>query len=181
MQGEGYSRCEIDHGVYFKGSTCYFLNILLFYVDDMLIASSNLKEVKRLKLDTSKHLLPRILSQLRRYWACTITEIENMIMHGALTLECPLLATFQVAGRAVNWMSRLQDIVSLSSTVAEYVGLSKATKEMIWLRRFDQFGMRQEQYVVYFDNQSAINLVKNVPQHSKEKHMKFITTSSNKP
>ena len=38
---------------------------------------------------------------------------------------------FTIGGGAVSWMSRLQDIVSLSSTKAEYVALTEAAKEMI--------------------------------------------------
>ena len=43
---------------------------------------------------------------------------------------------FTVGGTAVSWISRLQRVVALSSAEAEYVALTEASKEMIWLQRF---------------------------------------------
>ena len=40
---------------------------------------------------------------------------------------------FIVGNTAVIWMSRLQKIVTLSTTEAEYVAMTEASKEMIWL------------------------------------------------
>ena len=41
---------------------------------------------------------------------------------------------FLVCG-AVSWLSKKQATVALSTTEAEYVALSTATQEAIWLRR----------------------------------------------
>ena len=50
MQDEGYIKCESDHCVYFKGSTYdTTFTVLLLYVDDMLIVSNDVNEVKSLK------------------------------------------------------------------------------------------------------------------------------------
>ena len=38
---------------------------------------------------------------------------------------------YTIGGTTVNWMSRLQKCVSLSSTEAEYVAIAEAGKEMI--------------------------------------------------
>ena len=43
---------------------------------------------------------------------------------------------FTVGGIAVSWISKLQKVVALSSTEAEYVATTKASKDMIWLHRF---------------------------------------------
>ena len=37
-------------------------------------------------------------------------------------------------GGAICWRSRLQSIVALSSTEAEYVGVTPAVQEILWLR-----------------------------------------------
>lgn len=42
---------------------------------------------------------------------------------------------FTLAGVAVSWCSRLQKIVALSTTKAEYISDTKASKEAIWLSR----------------------------------------------
>ena len=41
---------------------------------------------------------------------------------------------FIVGGADVSWVSRLQKINALSTTEAEYVTATEATKEMIWLQ-----------------------------------------------
>ena len=41
---------------------------------------------------------------------------------------------FQLGGGAISWRSKRQNIVALSSTEAEYVALTLASQEAIWLR-----------------------------------------------
>ena len=40
---------------------------------------------------------------------------------------------FAVGGTTVSWISKLQQVVALSTTEAEYVATIEASKEMIWL------------------------------------------------
>ncbi|KAH9312787.1 hypothetical protein KI387_027822, partial [Taxus chinensis] len=40
---------------------------------------------------------------------------------------------FTVGGMIVSWISRLQKVVALSTTEAEYVAATEASKEMIWM------------------------------------------------
>ena len=40
---------------------------------------------------------------------------------------------YTLEGTAVSWGSQLQKIVSLSTTEAEYVAVTEASKEMVWL------------------------------------------------
>jgi len=81
---------------------------------------------------------------------------------------------FTVGGTTVSWVSKLQSVVALSMTKAEYVVATKANKEMIWLQRFlDELGKKQELGRLYSDNPSAIHLAKNSIFHSKTKHMQL--------
>lgn len=41
---------------------------------------------------------------------------------------------FMLNGGAVSWSSKLQQIIALSTTEAEYISLAEATKQSIWLR-----------------------------------------------
>lgn len=41
---------------------------------------------------------------------------------------------FTLAGGPISWMSKLQSIVALSTTEAEYVSASHACKEAVWLK-----------------------------------------------
>ena len=40
---------------------------------------------------------------------------------------------FSVGGTTISWISKLQQVVALSTTEAEYVAAREASKEMIWL------------------------------------------------
>ena len=69
-------------------------------------------------------------------------------------------------------MSRLQKIVTLSTTEAEYVAMTEANKEMMWLQGLlTELGFKQEKNILYNDSQSAIHLAKNSTFHSRTKHI----------
>ena len=76
------------------------------------------------------------------------------------------------AGGAVSWQSRLQKTVALSTMEAEYMVAVEADKEILWMKDFiGQLGIRQDEYRLYCDNQSAIDLAKNAAYHSRTKHI----------
>ena len=79
---------------------------------------------------------------------------------------------FTIGGTAVSWASKLQKIGSLSTTEAEYVALTEASKEILWLDRFlEELGHKQDNCVLNSDSQSAIHLAKNVAFHARTKHI----------
>ena len=49
MHEDGYSRCHLDHCVYFKRLDDDSYIILCLYVDDMLVVGSNMDHIKGLK------------------------------------------------------------------------------------------------------------------------------------
>ena len=80
---------------------------------------------------------------------------------------------FTIGGTAVSWLSKQQPIVALSTCEAEYIALSAAVQEMIWLNRLlcelgfkDLVGTN-----LYEDNQGAIALAKNPIGHKRTKHI----------
>ena len=76
------------------------------------------------------------------------------------------------AGGAVSWQSRLQKCVALSTTEAEYIAATEASKELLWIKKFlQELGLTQERYILHCDSQSAIHLSKNSSFHSKSKHI----------
>ncbi|MCO5588628.1 hypothetical protein L7F22_042585 [Adiantum nelumboides] len=69
---------------------------------------------------------------------------------------------YTFAGSAISWSSVLQDCTSISTTEAEYVALSEACKEAIWLACLvKDLGLEQCLPVLHCDSQSAIALAKN--------------------
>ena len=67
-------------------------------------------------------------------------------------------------------MSKLQNVVSLSTIEAENMVASHACKEAIWLKDLlGEFGRMQNNVKVFCDNQSFIQLASNPAYHSKKK------------
>ena len=73
----------------------------------------------------------------------------------------------------ITWSSRRQPTVAKSSTEAEYVSLSAATQEVIWLRRlFKCLGIDSDSpSKIYEDNQGAIEISRNPKHHDRTKHI----------
>ena len=77
--------------------------------------------------------------------------------------------TFLMNGAAVSWRSKNQTCVALSTAEAEYIALSAAAQEALWMRQllanlnvnFD------EPVTIYEDNQSAICMSKNPQFHGR--------------
>jgi hypothetical protein len=62
--------------------------------------------------------------------------------------------------------------VALSTTKAEYMRATHASKEEIWLQRLcSGIGLVQQTMILDCDSQSAIFLPKNPSYHSKTKHI----------
>jgi hypothetical protein len=68
----------------------------------------------------------------------------------------------------------LQKVVALSTTEAEYVAATEASKELIWLHRFmEELGKKHENNRLYGDSESSIHLEKNSTFHSNTKHIQL--------
>eukprot|EP00794_Sanderia_malayensis_P007838 gene7838-biopygen6374 len=80
---------------------------------------------------------------------------------------------FRFAGATISWKSKRQSVVALSSTEAEYIALSAAAQETIWLRRLLQnLGKEQQNPTrLYEDNQGAIAISKNSRNSNRTKHI----------
>ena len=74
---------------------------------------------------------------------------------------------------AVSWSSKLQPLVALSTTEAEYIAAVEAGKEIIWMRQLlVEFGIEvKDPSILRMDNQSAISVSKNPEHHGRMKHL----------
>ena len=80
---------------------------------------------------------------------------------------------FHLGSCVIAWASKNQPIVTLSSAEAEYVAVTLAACQAVWLRRVLD-GLKQKQQgstTIYCDNISAIALSKNSVFHQKSKHI----------
>ena len=76
------------------------------------------------------------------------------------------------AGGVVAWKSRLQKCVALSTTEAGFIAITKACKELLWVKKFQQeLSFVQDKYLLFCDSQSVIHLGKNSIFHSRSKHI----------
>jgi hypothetical protein len=81
---------------------------------------------------------------------------------------------FMMGGGTTSWSSKRQPTIALSTTEAEYMASTQATKEAIWMTKFmKELGYRKEKkaMVIRCDNQGAISLTKNPTQHARTKHI----------
>ena len=79
---------------------------------------------------------------------------------------------FLLAGGAISWSSKRQQTVAVSSTEAEYMAATHASKEALWLKRFvSDLGWEQSTVKVFCDNQSALKMMKNPTYHARTKHI----------
>lgn len=77
-------------------------------------------------------------------------------------------------GPAISWKSKKQSSIALSTCEAEYIALSMAAQESIYLlqlmKDIDPYN-RYDSSVIYEDNQGAIALTKNPVKHGRTKHI----------
>ena len=82
---------------------------------------------------------------------------------------------FLLGGAAITWASKKQSSVALSTVEAEYMALSVATQEAIWLRQLqEEPGMKDAgPTLIYEDNQGVISMAKNPVFHKRTKHIQI--------
>ena len=80
---------------------------------------------------------------------------------------------FMIDGGAVSWSSKKQELVTLSTTEAEYVAQTHAAKEAIWFRRLltDLFDSVDTPTTLFSDSKSAIALAEDGHYHARTKHI----------
>ena len=80
---------------------------------------------------------------------------------------------FKLSGGPISWRSKKQTSVALSTAEAEYVALSSATQEVMWLRQLisELRSAPTKATVLYEDNQSAIAMARNAQFHGRAKHI----------
>lgn len=73
----------------------------------------------------------------------------------------------------ISWRSKLQASVAISSTESEYVALSDATQEALYLRALlNEFKISvNEPTIIYEDNQAAIAIANRAQYHGRLKHL----------
>ena len=82
---------------------------------------------------------------------------------------------FTINSGAVSWKSSKQETATDSTTEAEYIAASEATKKGVWIRKFliqlGVFPNSSSPLDLYCDNSGAIAQAKKPRNHRKSKHV----------
>ena len=79
---------------------------------------------------------------------------------------------FLLYGGAVSWSSKLQSIVTVSTTEAEVVAAASATKEALWIRKLlAEMTYQQVTVRLLCDNQASIKVLKHPISSQRTKHI----------
>ena len=104
-----------------------------------------------------------------------LTGYSDADWAGDLSTRCSTTGyVFQIQGSTVSWCSKRQACVARSTTEAEYVALSTASQEAVWLRRLLENVVEDKEdnpAIVYENNQGTIKLTKNPKFHNRTKHI----------
>lgn len=80
-----------------------------------------------------------------------------------------------IGGTMVSQVSKIQQVVSLSTKEVEYVATTEASKELIYLQRLlEELGKVQKDEKLWSDIQSDIHLAKKSTFHSRNKQIKLL-------
>ena len=84
---------------------------------------------------------------------------------------------FKFGNGAISLKSKLEECTGTSTTEAEYLAASDATKEALWLGRLAHTFRQVDSDsapVVYIDSQSVVALSKNPVHHNASKHIEVL-------
>eukprot|EP00253_Pinus_taeda_P014448 PITA_14448 len=106
----------------------------------------------------------------------------NVRLHGYSDVKCvgnvmdcksTLGCFFSLGSASISWMSRKEKLVALSTIKVEYIVVSMASCEAIWLRKVfsELFGHVLDTTVILCNNQSGIRLSENPSFHDCSKHI----------
>ena len=105
-----------------------------------------------------------LASYLDADWARCVDEKKKKTSGGC----------FYLRNNLVSWMSKKQNSVSLSTAKVEYVATGSCCAQLLWMKKLlHDYGISQYTMCVFCDNTSAIDLSKNLVQHSKSKHIEI--------
>ena len=69
---------------------------------------------------------------------------------------------FYISSYTISWKTTLQLVMALSTMKVEYMAVTEAIKEALWLKGlFGEFSLHQGITAIHCDSQSAIHLIKN--------------------
>eukprot|EP00253_Pinus_taeda_P022923 PITA_22923 len=191
----GFYRCHSDNTVYTKKEGKSLI-ILVLYVDDLILIGSDPNLINHVKSSLKQKFEMTDLGHLHYFLGLQVLQSKEGIFLSQSNAEAsPLLVGFtdsdwagdpddqkSTAGYVfthgsgpITWACKKQAAISLSSAKAKYHGAIEASKEALWLRQIlSEFDFQQQHpTTLWCDNQSAIQLCKDLVQHQRSKHIEL--------
>ena len=79
---------------------------------------------------------------------------------------------FYLGNNLVSWHSKKHNSISLSTAEAKYIAAGSCYTQLLWMKQMlVDYGIIEDTLIVFCDNTSAINISKNLVQHSRTKHI----------
>ncbi|GJW39606.1 hypothetical protein Tco_0065451 [Tanacetum coccineum] len=73
-----------------------------------------------------------------------------------------------------SWFSKKQTALAISTIEAEYVSAGKACQQALWMKQaLIDYDIRLDDVLIMYNNKGAIDLSKNLVQHSRTKHIEI--------
>lgn len=109
----------------------------------------------------------------RKYWANSVARFVDSNYSGDLDKRRSTKGyVFTLARGPISWRSMLQATNALSTIEAEYMALTEASKEAVWLKDLvSELCLKHGSILIWYDSQIAVYLAKNQMYHAHTKHI----------
>jgi len=127
----------------------------------------------------AKNLLKYLRGTISHGLRCTVGNAklhDYSDAHRASSVEDPKSTSgcwFSLGSTLISQMSRKKKTVVLSTAEAEYITMSMASYEVVWLWKFfhEMFGHVLDTIVIFCDNQRGIRLLRNPMFYDRSQHI----------
>nr|GEY93953.1 retrovirus-related Pol polyprotein from transposon TNT 1-94 [Tanacetum cinerariifolium] len=134
-----------------------------------VVVAKDIEEVKKLKILLNIEFDMKDLRVVGNILDMEIIRVQKHDSDYVTDLDVRRSLTgyvFTIGNSVVSWKATLQPSVALSSTKAEYMALTKAAKEGIWLKGLiEDLSFPQDQAIVFCNSMNAICLSKDQLTH----------------
>eukprot|EP00253_Pinus_taeda_P021740 PITA_21740 len=157
----GFSRCHSNNTIYTK-KVGKSLIILILYVDNLILTGSVPNLINHVKSSLKKKFEMIDLGNLHFFLVPQVLQSKEGYV-------------FTLGSGPITSACKKQSSISLSSAEAEYHGVIVASKEALWLHQIlSEFGIQQQHLTtLWCENQSSIQLCKDLVQHQCSKHIEL--------
>ncbi|GJX91208.1 hypothetical protein Tco_0344534 [Tanacetum coccineum] len=103
----------------------------------------------------------------------TVVQSDSDHARDYVDQKAPAIYTF-MGCCLTSWFSKKQTALAISTTEAEYVSAGKACQQALWMKQaLIDYGIRLDDIPIMCDNKGAIDLSKNLVQHTRTKHIEI--------